>query len=150
MSEVLGENREIPAWVDPDYSYDPANPRKPNMREMIEMIAGKTVEEIYASGEDYSDISSMASDLLYGSVGSNTDTRDFVAITNAATDPTTGAFDANAFVAATQIATAQMYGGTTVVYESAGYEVDAAGNTLFDTNGNPILIDPQLIIKGNN
>ena len=140
----------IPAWVDPDYSYDPANPRKPNMREMMEMIAGKTVEEIYASGEDYSDISRMASDLLYGSVGSNTDTRDFVAITNAATDATTGEFDKDKFVAATQIATSQIYGGTTVVYESAGYEVDAAGNTLLDANGAPILTDPQLIIKGNN
>ena len=30
----------IPAWVDPDYSYDPSNPRKPNMREMMELIAG--------------------------------------------------------------------------------------------------------------
>jgi len=140
----------IPAWVDPDYGYDPANPRKPNMREMMEMIAGMSVEEMYASGEDHNDIGQMASDLLYGVVGSNGDTRDFVAITNSATDATTGEFDANKFVAATQIATAQMYGGTTVVYEAAGYEVDAAGNTRFDANGKPILVAPQLIIKGNN
>ena len=110
----------IPAWVDPDYGYDPANPRKPNMREMMELIAGKSVEEIYASGEDYSDISSMASSLIYGVVGSNTDTRDFVAITNAATDTTTGQIDADKFVAATQIATSQMYGGTTVKAYQAG------------------------------
>jgi len=140
----------IPAWVDPDYGYDPANPRKPNMREMMEIMAGKSVEEIYASGEDYSDISGASSDLLYGAVGSSGDTRDFVAITNAATDATTGEFDANKFVAATQLATAQMYGGTTVVYEGTGYKVDAAGNTVFDANGNPVLLDPQLIIKGNN
>ncbi len=141
---------DIPAWVDPDYGYDPSNPRKPNMREMMEAIAGKTVEEIYASGEDYSDISRMANDLIYGSVGSNGDTRDWVAISNAATDATTGEFDNAKFVAATQIATSQMYGGTTVVYEAAGYKVDDAGNTLIGSNVAPVLIDPQLIIKGNN
>ena len=146
----MATENNIPAWVDPDYGYDPANPRKPNMREMMEMIAGKTVEEIYASGEDYSDITSMASDLLYGSVGSNTDTRDFVAITNAATDPTTGAFNANKFVAATQIATSQMYGGTTVTYQSGGYQTDEAGNTVRDADGNPVSLPPALYVVGNN
>jgi len=140
----------IPAWVDPDYSYDPANPRKPNMREMMELIAGKTVEEIYASGEDYSDISRMASDLIYGSVGSNEDTRDFVAIGNAATDPVTGEINAEKFVAATQIATAQMYGGTTVAYQAGGYQTDEAGNTVIDTDGNPVLLPPSLYVVGNN
>ena len=88
----------IPAWVDPDFSYDPANPRKPNMREMMEAIAGKTVEEIYASGEDYTNITRMASDLIYGVVGSNADTRDFIAIGNAATDPVTGELDKEKFI----------------------------------------------------
>ena len=111
----MAEDNNIPAWVDPDYGYNPANPRKPNMREMMEMMAGKSVEDVYASGiENYRDLSRIASDLLYGSVGSNEDTRDFVAITNAATYPTTGEFSADRFVAATQIATSQMYGGTTV------------------------------------
>jgi hypothetical protein len=140
----------IPAWVDPDYSYDPANPRKPNMREMMEMIAGKTVEEIYASGEDYSDISRMASDLIYGSVGSNEDTRDFVAIGNAATDPVTGEIDAEKFIAAIQIATSQMYGGTTVSYQAGGYQTDEAGNTVVDNSGNPVLLSPSLYVVGNN
>jgi len=140
----------VPAWVDPDYGYDVNNPRKPNMREMMEMIAGKSVEEIYASGEDYSDISRLASDLLYGSVGSNEDTRDFVAITNAATDPTTGEFNADRFVAATQIATSQMYGGTTVKYQSGGYQTDELGNTVMDDSGNPLELPPSLYIVGNN
>jgi hypothetical protein len=150
MSEVLGEDREIPAWVDPDYGYDPANPRKPNMREMMEAIAGKTVEEIYASGEDYSNISRMASDLIYGVVGSNEDTRDFVAIGNAATDPVTGELDKDKFIAATQIATSQMYGGTTVSYQAGGYQTDEAGNTVIDTDGKPVLLPPSLYIVGNN
>ena len=140
----------IPAWVDPDFSYDPANPRKPNMREMMEAIAGKTVEEIYASGEDYTNITRMASDLIYGVVGSNADTRDFVAIGNAATDPVTGELDKEKFIAATQIATSQMYGGTTVSYQSGGYETDQAGNTVIDENGAPVELPKQLYIVGNN
>ena len=31
----------IPSWVDPDYSYNPQNPRKPNMRELMEAMSGK-------------------------------------------------------------------------------------------------------------
>lgn len=146
MNEAIAEG--LPAWATAGSGYTEG--QTPNMREMMEIIAGKTVEEIYASGEDYSDILRMANDLIYGSVGSSGDTRNWSNITAAATDPTTGKFDPNTFVAATQIATSKMYGGTTVVYEAAGYEVDAAGNTLFGANGAPILIDPQLIIKGNN
>ena len=150
LPETTVTSNSVPAWVDPDYSYDVNNPRKPNMREMMELIAGKTVEEIYASGEDYSDISRMASDLLYGSVGSNQDTRDFTAITAAATDPNTGELDAKKFVAATQIATSKMYGGTTVSYQSGGYRVDDLGNTVLDLNGEPEKLPPALYIMGGN
>ena len=140
----------IPAWVDPDYGYDPANPRKPNMREMMELIAGKSVEEIYASGEDYSNISSMASSLIYGVVGSNTDTRDFTKITEVSTDPTTGQIDADKFVAATQIATSQMYGGTTVAYQAGGNQTDEAGNTVIGADGKPVSLPPSLFVVGGN
>jgi len=146
----MAEDNNIPAWVDPDYGYNPASPRKPNMREMMEMIAGKSVEEIYASGEDYSDISRLASDLLYGSVGSNEDTRDFTKITEVATDPATGQIDADKFVAATQIATSQMYGGTTVSYTSGGYQTDEAGNTVMDSEGKPVELPPAAYIVGGN
>ena len=146
----MAEENNIPAWVDPDYGYDPANPRKPNMREMMELIAGKSLEELYSSGEDWSGISRQASDLLYGSVGSNQDTRDFTAITAAATDPSTGEINADRFVAATQIATSQMYGGTTVKYQSGGYQTDEVGNTVMDDSGNPLELPPSLYIVGNN
>jgi len=147
----LGTSNAIPDWVDPDYGYNPANPRKPNMREMIELIAGKTVEELYADpNSNWQDISRQASSLIYGVVGSNQDTRDFVAITNAATDPTTGQIDADKFIAATQIATSQMYGGTTVAYQSGGYQTDEAGNTVVGEDGNPVLLDPDLYIVGGN
>lgn len=35
---------QIPSWVDPDYGYDPADPRKPNMRELKEALSGRSVE----------------------------------------------------------------------------------------------------------
>ena len=42
----------IPSWVDPDYGYDPENPRKPNMRELLEAISGKDVEELCSTTEE--------------------------------------------------------------------------------------------------
>ena len=138
----------IPAWVSPDYSYDPSNPRPPNMREMAEAIGGKPLEEM--TPEEYSSVTRQASSILYGVVGSNTDTRDFVAIGNAATDPTTGKIDSAKFIAATQIATSQMYGGTTVAYQAGGYQTDEAGNTVMDANGNPVKLPPALYVVGGN
>ena len=148
--DLSESNNGVPAWVDSDYGYDVNNPRKPNMREMMELISGKPLEELYASGEDYSDITKLASGMLYGSVGSNQDTRDFVAITAAATDPVTGQLDANKFVAATQIATSQMYGGTTVSYQAGGYQTDEAGNTVIGNDGNPVSLPPALYVVGGN
>ena len=145
------ESNGVPAWVDPDYAYDVNNPRKPNMREMMELIAGRSVEELYADpNSNWQAISRQASDLIYGVVGSNADTRDWQAITAAATDPSTGELSADRFVAATQIATSQMYGGTTVKYTSGGYEADENGNTLLDNEGEPVKLPPRLYIIGNN
>ena len=148
----------IPDWVDNDYlgsyviSVKQGNPRKPNNREMTEMIAGVPIEQLYGTMEtsEWQKYTSQSSNLLYGVVGSNTDTRDWQAITAAATDPTTGSIDANKFVAATQIATSQMYGGTTVAYQSGGYQTDEAGNTVMDTNGKPVLLPPSLYVVGGN
>ena len=71
----------IPSWVNKDYSYNPENPRKPNMRELMEAISGKTVEELYSMGGEYCQrITRQASEMLYGVVGANKDTRDWNAI----------------------------------------------------------------------
>ncbi len=68
----------IPSWVDQDYGYDPENPRKPNMRELMEAISGKDVEELYSATEDnWRKTSGQASEILYGVIGSNADTRDW-------------------------------------------------------------------------
>lgn len=68
----------VPSWVDCDYYFDPQNPRKPNMRELMEHLAGKSVEEIYKDPNiDLSALSKQASDILYGVVGTVEDTRDW-------------------------------------------------------------------------
>ena len=73
----------IPNWVDPDYGYDPQNPRKPNMRELMEAISGKNVEDLYADpNENWQKISRQASEMLYGVVGANEDSRDWPSIMN--------------------------------------------------------------------
>ena len=86
MSEIAAPNGQagatgIPDWVDMDYGYDTANPRKPNMRELMEALSGRSVEQMYADpSSNWQDISRQASDLLYGVVGSNEDTRDWLSI----------------------------------------------------------------------
>ena len=86
MSEIAAPNGQagatgIPDWVDMDYGYDTANPRKPNMRELMEALSGRSVEDMYADpSSNWQDISRQASDLLYGVVGSNEDTRDWLSI----------------------------------------------------------------------
>ena len=77
MGMGMAEGGEIPSWVDPNYGYDPANPRKPNMREMMQALGGgKSLEELQAAGS-YDDLAKQSSEALYGVVGSNEDTRDF-------------------------------------------------------------------------
>ena len=74
------ENK-IPGWVNLDYGYDPQNPRKPNMREMIEAISGKKMEELHKEPEAmWQRVNQQASEILYGVIGSNEDTRDWNSI----------------------------------------------------------------------
>ena len=103
---------EIPPWVDPNYGYDPENPRKPNMRELMEALTGKSVEETYEDGENYDSIRYNASEILYGVVGLNSDTRDWLAI-----------MDSEDILATARSETGIMY-GTKVDIES-----------IFDDNG---------------
>jgi len=68
---------EIKDWRDPDYDNTAsliagtATGRKPNMREMMEAMAGMPVEEIYATmpQEQWSTLSRAASGMLYGDTG---------------------------------------------------------------------------------
>jgi hypothetical protein len=79
----------IPSWVDPDYGYDPQNPRKPNMRELMEAMSGKSVEDLYADPDkNWQKISRQASEMLHGVVGVNEDSRDWPSIMNSSDIPT--------------------------------------------------------------
>ncbi len=72
---------QVPNWVDEDYDYETSEPRKPNMREMMEALSGKSVEELYSEEmSNWRDHSKLASDLLYGVLGDKNDTRDWNAI----------------------------------------------------------------------
>ena len=74
------ENK-IPNWVDPDYGYDPNNPRKPNMRELMEAMSGENIEDLYTeNNENWQKVRHQASELLYNVVGANEDTRDWPSI----------------------------------------------------------------------
>ena len=94
---------EVPSWVDPDYGYTEG--RKPNMREMMEHLSGRSVEELYADPDsNWQQYSKAATEILYGSVGSNTDTRDFNKIMSAGS-----AGDTQAIKQAAGAATREMY-----------------------------------------
>ena len=55
FAENTKPNNGIPSWVNSDYTYDPENPRKPNMRELIEALSGKTAEDLYSEGGENAD-----------------------------------------------------------------------------------------------
>jgi len=71
--------------------------KKPNMRELMEAIGGKSLEELQADGS-YSDIAKQSSELLYGVVGANTDTRNWNEI-----------MQSDNIISSAQQATGQMY-----------------------------------------
>ena len=73
---VKQELNITPSWVNPSYYYDPANPRKPNMREVMEALSGQSVESMYEQPNDYwQPINNKANMLLYGVIGNRIDER---------------------------------------------------------------------------
>jgi len=119
---------QIPGWIDPDYGYDPANPKKPNMRELMETLSGRSVEALYAdANSNWQDTSRLASEFLYGVVGSNDDTRNWNAIM--------GSSD---IVKAARQATGEMYAPVIDILSiknDAGEVADQIA-TINDTDGN--------------
>jgi len=67
--------------VTASYGYDAKSSRKPNMRELMEAITGKDLEDLYAETDgSWQKVFRQASEILYGVVGSNEDTRDWQSI----------------------------------------------------------------------
>ena len=81
-----------PSWIDTDYGYDPDNPRKPNVRELVEALSGKSVEELYQQDTSvWKSYFIKASDMLYGTVSAVSDERDWQKIMASADIETTAA-----------------------------------------------------------
>ncbi len=99
---------EIPSWVDPDFGYNPANPRKPNIKELAESIGGKSLQEMQKDGT-YSNVVSQATELLSGVVGANQDTRDWNSI-----------MQSDDIVSTAQQATGQMYSNAAATADTIG------------------------------
>ena len=75
---------KIEAWQHRDYYFDPNNPRKPNMREMIESLSGFTLEDLISNKtEEFEEFSKKSSELLYGVLDSEYDPRQWAKIMSA-------------------------------------------------------------------
>jgi len=119
---------QVPEWVHPDYGYDPSNPRKPIMREMMEALSGRSVEALYEdANSNWQDTSRLASELLYGVLGSNEDTRDWNAI-----------MSSNDIIQSARKATGEMYSPTIDVLSIKNKDGIVTGQaaTINDSDGN--------------
>jgi hypothetical protein len=120
----------IPSWVDTDYSYDPENPRKPNLRELMEAISGESVEELYAGTEaNWQKISRQASDILYGVVGANEDTRNWLNIMESK-DIVTAAREETGAMYEPEVAIKSNFNNDGILTEQIAIIKDNKGNTL--------------------
>lgn len=134
------KNENIPSWVDPNYAYDPKNPRKPLMREMMKAISGKSVEELYATpSSNWEKISRLSSQTLYGVIGGNEDIRDWSTI-----------MSSDDIISAANSETGKMYEPTvdiktdtnpdTGTSQQYAVVIDKSGNVLSDLNANESVI----------
>ena len=78
---VIATEKINPSWIDTDYAYDPDNPRKPNVRELVEALSGEKVEKLYEQDSSvWRPYFVKATDILYGTVSNVVDTRDWLKI----------------------------------------------------------------------
>ena len=78
---VIATETINPSWIDTDYAYDPDNPRKPNVRELVEALSGEKVEKLYEQDSSvWRPYFVKATDILYGTVSNVVDTRDWLKI----------------------------------------------------------------------
>ena len=83
VQKKVNSQDQIPTWVNKDYNYDPSNPRKPNMRELMEALSGMNLTELYVDpNSNWQELSKYASESLYGVTAGNEDSRDWNFIMN--------------------------------------------------------------------
>ena len=121
---------EIPDWVDPAYTYNPQNPRKPYMRELMEAISGKGLEELYNdTDKNWRKISDQASDILYGVVQTDEDTRDWFSIM-ASENVLTAAREQTRVMYEPQVDIKSYFNDAGILTEQIAVIKDNKGNTL--------------------
>ena len=148
LSKNTKLENEIPSWVDPDYGYDPQKPRKPNSRELIEAISGKDLEDLKAeSDENYRKISSQASEMLYGVVGANEDTRDWLSIM-ASKDILTKAREQTGAMYKPEVDIRSNFNQNGILTEQKAILKDSKGNTLAILSSNITSAEETLLNFG--
>ena len=139
---------EIPGWVDPDYGYDPNNPRKPNMRELMEAMSGKNVEDLYKEPkEDWQKISHQASQMLYGVIGANEDTRDWPSIMKAS-DILTEAQEQTGAMYKPEVDIQSNFNDDGILIEQVAVIKDSKGSTLTTLSSNITSAEETLLNFG--
>ena len=138
----------IPSWVDPDYGYDPQNPRKPNMRELMEAMSGKNVKDLYTElDKDWQKISRQASEMLYGVVAANEDTRDWQSIMSSK-DIITEAREQTGAMYEPEVDIQSNYNDDGIVTEQIAVIKDKSGNILKSLTGDITSAEETLLNFG--
>ena len=147
-SQNAKAENKIPSWVDPEYGYDPQNPRKPNMRELMEAMSGKNVEDLYDEpDENWQKISRQASEMLYGVVGPNKDTRDWPSIMSSS-DILTEARNQTGAMYEPRVDIQSNFNNDGVLTEQIAVVKDNKGNTLRSLPSDTIFAEETLINFG--
>ncbi len=128
--EAIFSENVIPSWVDPDYGYDPQNPRKPNMRELMEAMSRKSLEDLHKEpDESWQKISRQASRMLFGVIGANEDTRDWPTIMSSS-DILTEAREQTGAMYKPEVDIQSIFDDDGILTEQMAVIKDKDGNTL--------------------
>ena len=138
----------IPSWVDPNYDYDPQNPRKPNMRELMEAMSGKNIEDLQKEPEEtWQKFSRQASLMLYGVIGANEDTRDWQAIMNSE-DILAKAREHTGTMYEPELDIQSKFNDNGILTEQIAVIKDSKGNTLKSLSGDITYVEEALLNFG--
>lgn len=120
---------ETPFWVRDEFPYDPTDPRKPNMRELMETLTGRNLEALYADpNSNWRETSKLASELLYGTIGNRKDTRNWNAI-----------MQADDIVSAARTETSKLLDPKVSIQENLGEDGELHQKIILKTDNNNLL-----------
>ena len=135
-------------WASSDYSFNPLAPRKPNMRELMEAMSGKNIEDLYKEPKySWQKISRHASEMLYGVVGAKDDTRDWTAIMNSS-DILTEARKQTGAMYSPEVEIKSTFNDDGILIEQIAVLKDNKGNTLRSLSGDIASAEETLLNFG--